>query len=158
MKLACLWTKWLIRPLSDLNFFAHFQQLHSVLQTIENDLIAQLIRLLRETYQHLAIDNSILSLISNGIKCQNYVTLNIHLIRMRSNLQEHIIDIEDKETKPWNDMFMLNYMNNKIDFQSFGIKIFGCLKKKIGKRYRIDRNRFLLSRILSFNKHAISKI
>jgi hypothetical protein len=77
---------------------------------------------------------------------------------MRSNLQEHIIDIEDKETKPWNDMFMLNYMNNKIDFQSFGIKIFGCLKKKIGKRYRIDRNRFLLSRILSFNKHAISKI
>ena len=75
------------------------------LKTIENTLLQRSTQSLTETCQHLAIENSILSFIPERIKCENYVEISIHLIRTRSILQERKMNIEDKETKLWNENF-----------------------------------------------------
>jgi hypothetical protein len=73
------------------------------LRSIEHHLLGQWARLLKETLDILEIKNSILALIPDGIKCENYVALSIHLIRMRTILQERVVNIEEKETKQWDE-------------------------------------------------------
>jgi hypothetical protein len=73
------------------------------LGSIENFLLRQWAHPLKETCELLNIENSILGFISNEIKCENYVALSIHLIRMRTILQERVVNIEEKETKQWNE-------------------------------------------------------
>jgi hypothetical protein len=73
------------------------------LRSIEHHLLGQWARLLKETLNILEIENSILALLPDGIKCENYVALSIHLIRMRTILQERVVNIEEKETEQWNE-------------------------------------------------------
>ena len=73
------------------------------LKEYENFLLAQSSLSLTETCGHLGIDNVILSLISEEIKCKNYVPLAIKLTEIRSKLQEQTIDIEEKDIKLWNE-------------------------------------------------------
>jgi hypothetical protein len=75
------------------------------LKTVEDTLLQQSTQSLKLTCQHVAIDNPILLWIPEGIKCENYVPLNIHLIRTRSILQERKVNIEEKEMKLWNENF-----------------------------------------------------
>ncbi|CAF1380067.1 unnamed protein product, partial [Rotaria sordida] len=75
------------------------------LRLIENFLLQQSNHSLKETCDILNIENSILSFIPNEIKCENYVAVSIHLIRMRTILQEQIVNIEEKQTKQWNENF-----------------------------------------------------
>ncbi|CAF1513265.1 unnamed protein product [Adineta ricciae] len=58
---------------------------------------------LTETCELLSIKNTVLNYVSAGIKCENYVPLCIYLIRMRSTLQERTVNIEEKESKQWNE-------------------------------------------------------
>ncbi|CAF1679007.1 unnamed protein product, partial [Adineta ricciae] len=58
---------------------------------------------LKETCRMLAIENSFLNFVPIGIKCENYVALCIHLIRMRTILQERSVNIEEKEAKQWDE-------------------------------------------------------
>ncbi|CAF1248253.1 unnamed protein product [Adineta steineri] len=81
------------------------------LRTNEHFLQRQWTDSLKETCSILAIENSILNLIPDGIKCENYVALCIHLIRMRTILQERMVNIEEKETKQWDE----NINNKPID-------------------------------------------
>ncbi|CAF4283555.1 unnamed protein product, partial [Adineta steineri] len=81
------------------------------LRTNEHFLQRQWTDSLKETCSILAIENSILNLIPDGIKCENYVALCIHLIRMRTILQEQMVNIEEKETKQWDE----NINNKPID-------------------------------------------
>jgi hypothetical protein len=73
------------------------------LRSIEHHLLRQWAHTLKETCSILNIDNSILAFIPDEIKCENYVALNIHLIRMRTILQERVVNIEVKETKQWDE-------------------------------------------------------
>ncbi|CAF2781321.1 unnamed protein product [Rotaria sp. Silwood2] len=75
------------------------------LRSIEHFLLRQSTYSLKETYDILNIENSILAFIPNEIKCENYVAVSIHLIRMRTILQERIVNIEEKQTKQWNENF-----------------------------------------------------
>ena len=73
------------------------------LRSVEHHLCGQWARPLKEICQALEIENSILDLIPDGIKCENYVALNIHIIWMRRILQERIVNIEEKETEQWDE-------------------------------------------------------
>ena len=73
------------------------------LKGIEDPLLQRFNHSFVETCQHLAIENTILTSIPNRIKCENYVSLNIHLIRIRSILQERKVNLEGKETKLWDE-------------------------------------------------------
>ena len=75
------------------------------LKKIEDNLLDQSTQPLALTCEYLAIENSILSFIPEGIKCENYVALNIQLIQQRSILQEKMITIEEKRTDLWNENF-----------------------------------------------------
>jgi hypothetical protein len=75
------------------------------LKTTEDTLYQQSTQSLGQICKLLAIENSILSSIPEGIKCENYVALNIHLIRTRSVLQERKVNLEEKETKLWDEKF-----------------------------------------------------
>jgi hypothetical protein len=77
------------------------------LKTIEDTLLQQSAQSLREICGHVTINNAILIWLPERIKCENYVALNIHLIRTRSILQERKVNIEEKETKLWNENFNL---------------------------------------------------
>ncbi|CAF1093606.1 unnamed protein product [Adineta steineri] len=56
-----------------------------------------------ETCHHLSIDNPILKWIPSEIRCENYVPLNIHLIRIRSILQETKVNVEEKMIILWQE-------------------------------------------------------
>ncbi|CAF3815136.1 unnamed protein product, partial [Rotaria magnacalcarata] len=55
-----------------------------------------------ETCRVLSIESPILALISEEIKCENYVPICLKLIEIRSKLQEKIINIEEQTTSLWN--------------------------------------------------------
>ena len=73
------------------------------LKTIEDPLLQQSNKSLSEICRHLAIENAILDRIPNEIKCENYVSVCIHLIQRRSILQERKVNINEKEIKLWNE-------------------------------------------------------
>ncbi len=83
------------------------------LKTIEDTLLQQSAQSLIETCKYLANENPILLWIPERIKCENYVALNIHLIRTRSILQERKVNIEEKETKLWNENLNLHQQQDK---------------------------------------------
>jgi hypothetical protein len=83
------------------------------LKKIENTLLQHSTQSLREICEYVAIESSILSLIPDAIKCEHYVSLNIHLIQMRSILQERTIDIQEKETKIWSEKFDIQVDNQQ---------------------------------------------
>ena len=74
------------------------------LQSAEHFLCRQSARSLKDICGILSIENTILSLIPDGIKCENYVALIIHIIRMQRIFQERIENIEEKETELWDEM------------------------------------------------------
>ena len=57
----------------------------------------------------MSIDNMVLDGMSDQIKCENYVTLCIHFIRMRTILRERIVTIEEKQSKLWNEYFNITF-------------------------------------------------
>ena len=82
------------------------------LKSIEDILLQRSSQSLIEICKHITIENPILSWIPNGIKCENYVALNIHLIEMRSILQERKMNIEEKEMKLWEEDFNSDKQTN----------------------------------------------
>ena len=101
------------------------EKLKSVIQTItdllndlramEDTLLAQSARSLPETCALMTIENPILSLIPVSIKCENYVSFSIHLIRARAILQEKVMNIEEKETTLWEENFDEKKDESKLD-------------------------------------------
>ena len=89
------------------------------LKTIEDTLLQQSTQSLIEICKHVAIDNLILNWIPERIKCENYVAINIHLIRTRSFLQERKINIEEKQIKLWNENFHSYEQQNKQENNRF---------------------------------------
>jgi len=75
------------------------------LKDIEDTLLQQSSLSLIQVCEWLAIENPILSLISEEIKCENYILLVIKLIQIQSKLQEQTIRIEEKKEETWNDDF-----------------------------------------------------
>ncbi|CAF3066852.1 unnamed protein product, partial [Rotaria sp. Silwood2] len=82
-------------------------QLLNALKSIQDTISQQSTHSLTVICKHLKIINKILSLIPEGIKCENYVAFCIILIQLRSTLQEQTINIEEKKTKLWNENFDL---------------------------------------------------
>ena len=79
------------------------------LRAIEQHLLQQSAHSLKETCRILHIENSILDFIPSEIKCENYVAISIHLIRMRTILQEQVVNIEACEMKQWDDNFDVQF-------------------------------------------------
>ncbi|CAF4015121.1 unnamed protein product [Rotaria sp. Silwood1] len=88
------------------------------LKNIEDTLVQQAAKPLAQTCTYMSIENSILSIIPEEIKCENYVSLNIQLIQVRSKLQEKTINIEEENTKQWNENF--DEESNQIEQQIRG--------------------------------------
>jgi hypothetical protein len=79
------------------------------LKEIEDILQQQSIQSLTSTCTIMSVENPILKDIPENIKCENYVALSIHLIKIRSTLQEKIININEKENKIlWHEDFSPN--------------------------------------------------
>lgn len=97
------------------------------LRAIEVSLFEQSTQSLSKICEYVAIENPILSWISSEIHCENYVSLSIHLIRCRSNLEEKLVNIQEKQNILWAEEIdenqnpteltntFLNYLNNKED-------------------------------------------
>ncbi|CAF4614072.1 unnamed protein product [Rotaria socialis] len=77
------------------------------LKAIEDILLQQSTKSLREICGFLAVESPILQLIPNTIKCEHYVSLNIYLIQLRSILQERTINIQERERKILSEDFDL---------------------------------------------------
>ncbi|CAF1278996.1 unnamed protein product [Rotaria sp. Silwood1] len=77
----------------------------NVLQKNESILLHQSTQSLKETCEILMIESRILSLLPVAIKCENYVSLTIQLIQVRSILQERTITISEIETNIWKEDF-----------------------------------------------------
>ncbi|CAF5143081.1 unnamed protein product [Rotaria sp. Silwood1] len=77
------------------------------LKAIENTLLEQSTRSLREICEYITVENPIISLIPDVIKCEHYVSLNIYLIQLRSILQERTINIQEREATIWSENFDL---------------------------------------------------
>jgi hypothetical protein len=75
------------------------------LKGVEVVLADQYAQSLSETCKVLEIENPVLALIPKEIKCENYVSLCLKLIEVRSQLQERTIDIEEKKVVLWNARF-----------------------------------------------------
>ena len=78
-------------------------QLLQDLSGIEDSLLQQAAQPLVKTCEYLAIENDLLQWIPEGVRCEHYVPLSIHLIRLRSSLQERKVNIEEKEVKRWTE-------------------------------------------------------
>ncbi|CAF3326320.1 unnamed protein product [Rotaria sp. Silwood2] len=93
----------------------------NVLQKNEAILLHQSTQSLKETCEILMIENSILSLLPDAIKCENYVPVNIQLIQVRSILQERTITISEIETNIWNEHFDtdFNQQQNENRFHQY---------------------------------------
>ncbi|CAF4719416.1 unnamed protein product, partial [Rotaria sp. Silwood1] len=88
------------------------------LRSIEHFLLRQSTHSLKETCEILNIDNNILVFIPNEIKCENYVAVSIHLIRMRTILQERIVNIEEKQTKQWDENFNIKTFEEQQKYEN----------------------------------------
>ncbi|CAF4174795.1 unnamed protein product, partial [Rotaria magnacalcarata] len=94
----------------------------TIIQTMESNIkdIDQLLDELKEMEETLVetgtetvtkmckdymIESPLLQIIGEEIQCRNYVSLNIILIQVRYKLQEKIINIEEENTKQWNENF-----------------------------------------------------
>ncbi|CAF4597733.1 unnamed protein product, partial [Didymodactylos carnosus] len=75
------------------------------LKNIENCLSRRWAESLTEIYALLYIENPIITLLPKEIKYENYVPLYLKLIEIRSQLQEQMIDIEEKTIDLWNARF-----------------------------------------------------
>ena len=99
------------------------QQIQSKIQQIteflndlrdSQDMLAQQsTRSLTNTCDLLAIENIILSFLPQEIKCEHYADLSIHLIRLRSKLQEKKLNIEVKQTILWKEDFTSDEQSDK---------------------------------------------
>ena len=78
-------------------------QLLQDLSGIEDSLLQQAAQPLVKTCEYVAIENDLLQWIPEGVRCEHYVPLSIHLIRLRSSLQERKVNIEEKEVKRWTE-------------------------------------------------------
>ncbi|CAF1461212.1 unnamed protein product [Didymodactylos carnosus] len=75
------------------------------LKNIENCFSRLWAESLTEICALLYIENPIITLLPKEIKCENYVPLCLKLIEIRSQLQERMIDIEEKTIDLWNARF-----------------------------------------------------
>ncbi len=75
------------------------------LKDIEDALQQQSSLSLAEVCNSIYIENPIVAMIPNEIKCENYVPLIIKLIEIRSNLQEQTIEKEEENKEQWNYSF-----------------------------------------------------
>ncbi|UJR16744.1 hypothetical protein I4U23_003644 [Adineta vaga] len=80
-------------------------QLLQDLKSIEDTLLQQSTESLKLTMEYIRIDNEILLLIPEEIKCENYLSLSIYLNQIQSNLQEQKINIEEKTAQLWEENF-----------------------------------------------------
>ncbi|CAF0874792.1 unnamed protein product [Didymodactylos carnosus] len=123
--------------LIDIEYNDHVEKLKSTihmiseflndLRGIEVSLFEQSTQSLPKTCEYMAIDNPILSWIPSEIRCENYISLSIHLIRCRSILQEKLVNIQEKQNILWVEEIdenqnpteskntFLNYLNSKED-------------------------------------------
>jgi len=76
------------------------------LKDIEDTLLQQSSQSLTHICEYVAITNPILSFISEAIKCENYISLIIKLIEIRTKLQEQTINIEEQIEEKSNDSFL----------------------------------------------------
>ncbi|CAF4476513.1 unnamed protein product, partial [Rotaria sp. Silwood2] len=74
-----------------------------------------------DTCKALEINYEIVALIPKAIKCENYVPLCLKFIEIRSQLQERMIDIEEKTVNLWNARFDIPDTNQSQEnsFQLF---------------------------------------
>ena len=91
------------------------------LKDIEDSLARQWADSLSETCGILCIENPIITLLPKEIKCKNYIPLCLKLIEIRSQLQEQMIDMEEKIVDLWNPHFDNQDTNqsNENSFQLF---------------------------------------
>lgn len=90
------------------------------LKDAEQSLLYQSSHSLKQTCRDLYIDNTILEYIPMEIKCQNYVSVGMKLIDLRSKLQEKILQIEEENTHLWNARFDENVTTGRSTvFQRF---------------------------------------
>ena len=73
------------------------------LSGVEDSLLQQATQPLVRTCEYLAIESDLLQWIPEEVRCEHYVPLSIHLIRLRSNLQERKVNIEEKVVKRWEE-------------------------------------------------------
>ncbi|CAF1180009.1 unnamed protein product [Adineta steineri] len=94
------------------------------LKEIEDSLARQWTDSLIETCGIFCIENPIVELLPTEIKCKNYIPLCLKLIKIRSQLQEQMIDIEEKSIDLWNAHFDIQVINqsNENSFQVFRYK------------------------------------
>ncbi|CAF1366374.1 unnamed protein product, partial [Adineta steineri] len=131
--------------LIDIEYNDHVEKLKSTihmiseflndLRSIEISLFEQSTQSLPKTCEYVAIESPILSWIPSEIRCENYVSLSIHLIRCRSILEEKLVNIQEKQNILWTEEIdenqnpieskntFLNYLNNKEDNSQDGFAI-----------------------------------
>ncbi|CAF1180202.1 unnamed protein product, partial [Adineta ricciae] len=92
------------------NSIEKFQEMNQIITEFLNDLkdskdlmLQQSSQCFKTTCQILEIHNPILQWIPEGIRCENYVAINIHLIRIRSILQESKVNVEEKTIRLWQE-------------------------------------------------------
>jgi hypothetical protein len=103
------------------------------LKDIEDTLLQQSSQSLTQICKWVAIENPILSLIPNEIKCENYISLIIKLIEIQTKLQEQTINIEEKIEEKWNDDFIYksDQQQDQSDEQQITESIFEIFRKPI---------------------------
>jgi len=69
------------------------------LKEIEEGLLQQSSQSLSMVCESFLVESSLIGLIPASIKCENYVAVNIHLIKIRSTLLQQLMDINEKENK-----------------------------------------------------------
>jgi hypothetical protein len=96
-------------------------ELLNELSAMEATLVDQMSQSLRETCFVLAIDNPILAIVPTEVKCENYVSFSIHLIRTRAILQEIVVNIEEKQPTLWQEHFdsQNNHMKQDNRFHTY---------------------------------------
>ncbi|UJR07444.1 hypothetical protein I4U23_011730 [Adineta vaga] len=69
-----------------------------------------------ETCLHCTIESSILQWIPSEIRCENYVPLNIHLVRLRSTLQEQKVNLKEKTIILWQEYTNLQEETHSLPY------------------------------------------
>ena len=94
-------------------------QLLQDLSGIEDSLSQQAAQPLVKTCEYIAIENDLLQWIPDSVRCEHYVPLSIHLIRIRSNLQERKVNIEEKEVIRWKEQSYDRQEKQEDQFQPY---------------------------------------
>ncbi len=91
------------------------------LKELETTLLQQSNQSLTITCKYLSYStNPIFALIPDDIKCENYVSVYIHLIKIRSTLQERIININENQVKSlWCEDFSVISQHTENCFQKY---------------------------------------